>query len=32
MYFVYILIVLVSYASPTPNAARAEEMPSHWCR
>ena len=32
MYFVYILIVLVSYALPTPNAARAEEMSSRWCR
>lgn len=32
MYFVEVLNVLVSYALPTPNAARAEEVPSRWCR
>lgn len=32
MYFVDILNVLVNYASPAPNAARAEEMSSRWCR
>lgn len=32
MYFVDVLNVLVSYASPAPNAARAEEVPSRWSR
>lgn len=32
MYFVDILNVLVNYASPAPNAARAEEVLSRWCR
>jgi hypothetical protein len=32
MYFVDILNVLVNYASPAPNAARAEEVFSRWCR
>ena len=32
MYFVDILNVLVNYALPAPNAARAEEVLSRWCR